>query len=442
VSGEPNEVPGAEAGREGVAIALWWATFVVLCAAAVVWIAPPLRAPKTTPPIDGGTPADPANHGGTNPGGVPSGPDLHSFVACPPVAGRPTKEELDAALRTGAAAYLKFFAEPALANADSGGFLDYVDAAGKTTRLGPGVYVQCQLYLIVHLLMFCDDLGIPREHPTVQRALRFLVKEFDATKGCWKWSIEGCLHAKGLAVLARFGERAKFEAGWRWALASPMHREEDGLFTMMQCGAIVQTLGPAARSLSGVDAWEHGGPIVDEENVSKFQYALWEAGRRPDDPEVAALETGLARYFASTPLAAAQMQTKDVVGRAWSVLLHARWRLPESDGFRLELAELRVMLRDEWRVNFMMRMMPNFRADVVRALLEVGDRGDTLDAMVHGFVASQEADGAWRSPQILALWGLATPPKQGWKFGNMDGATTYTVLLAIAAYRRAIYGAP
>ena len=66
--------------------------------------------------------------------------------------------------------------------------------------------------------------------------------------------------------------------------------------------------------------------------------------------------------------------------------------------------------------------------------------GDEIDAMVHGFVASQEADGAWRSPQILEMWGLAKPPKQGVKYGNMDGATTYTVLLAIAAYRRAIYG--
>jgi len=432
VSGNANEGSGTAASREVLAIALGWATIVTLFAAALVWSAPPLRTPDATPPVDRGS--------GGNPSGIPTAEDVKKFIACPSVAGIPTKEKLDAALRTGAAAFLKFFVEPSLANAEPGGYLDYVDATGKSTRLGPGVYVQCQLYLIVHLLMFCDELGIPREHPTVQRALRFFVKEFDETKGCWKWSTEGCLHAKGLAALVRFGEREKFEKGWRWALASPMYRKEDGLFTMMQCGAIVQTLGPATRSLSGVDDWEHGGPIVDEENVSKFLYALWEAGRRPDDPEVAALESGLSRYFAATPLAAAQMQTKDVIGRAWSVLLHARWRLPDSDGFRLELAEMRAMVRADWRVNFMMRLMPNFRADVVRALIEVGDRDDGIDAMVNGFVASQEADGAWRSPQILAIWGLATLPKQGYKFGNMDGATTYTVLLAIAAYRRAIYG--
>jgi len=431
VSGEPDDGAKSQAGREALAIALGWATIVTLFAAALTWSARPLRTSKATPPID---------VSGGNPSGIPTAEDVKKFIASPPVAGIPTKEQLDAALRRGAAAYLKFFAEPSLANAEPGGYLDYVDAAGKTTRLGPGVYVQCQLYLIVHLLMFCDELGIPRDHATVQRALRFLVKEFDDALGCWKWSTEGCLHAKGLAALARFGEREKFEKGWRWALASKMYRKEDGLFTMMQCGAIVQTLGPATRSLSGVDDWEHGAPIVDEENISKFLYALWEAGRRPDDPEVAALESGLSRYFASTPLAAAQMQTKDVVGRAWSVLLHARWRLPDSDGFRLELAEMRAMVRADWRVNFMMRLMPNFRADVVRALIEVGDRGDEIDAMVNGFVASQGADGAWRSPQILAIWGLATPPKQGYKFGNMDGATTYTVLLAIAAYRRAIYG--
>jgi hypothetical protein len=314
-----------------------------------------------------------------------------------------------------------------------------VDAKGVKRRLGPDVYVQCQLYLIVHLLMYQEELGLNRDDPLVQRSLQFLLRTFDDAKGRWIWSEEGCLHAKGLVVLARFGERERFEKGWTYALASPMYRKEDGLFTMMQSGHIVQSLGPGSRSLSGEDGWEHGAPIVDEENTSKFLFALLEDGRSPDDPEVAALEAKLSRYLATNALALGYMKTKDLVGRIWPILMHARWRLPDDDGLRVALAQMRAAVRGEWRLNFMLRILPMFRADLIRALLEIGDRGDEIDAMVHGLVASQEPDGAWRLPHIKKLWGLETT-KEGWKVGNMAGANTYMNLLALIAWRRAIYG--
>jgi len=431
--------------RESLAIALWLATIVTTFAALIVWASPPIRAHRGAAPDDvdgnggGGLSNGTPTPGPTDPN-EPPGFDIKSYVCSPPVAGRAGKAEVDAAITKGRAAFLHLFVEPSLANAEPGGFLDYVDGKGVKTRLGPDVYVQCQLYLIVHLLMYQKKLRIPRDDPLVQRSLQFLVKSFDDAKGRWIWSEEGCLHAKGLAALARFGEQTRFEKGWRYALTSPMYRKEDGLFTMMQSGHIVQSLGPGSISLTGVDGWEHGAPLVDEENSSKFLFALLAAGRSPDDPEVAALEAKLSRYLATNPLAIGYMKTKDLVGRIWPILMHARWRLPEDDGFRVALATMRAAMKGEWRQNFMLRILPMFRADLIRALLEIGDRNEEIDALVHGLVASQDQDGAWRVPHIKKLWGLETT-SQGYKTGNMDGANTYMNLLALVAWRRAIYGA-
>jgi hypothetical protein len=429
--------PSASPDRSGLAIALWIATIVTGFAAALVWGSPPIRARRGAASPNGVSTGGPTD--GTGDPSSPLGIDVKNFIASPPVDGRVSNAEVDAAIAKGRAAFLHLYVEPALANAEPGGFVDALDPKGEKHRLGPNVYVQCQLYLIVHLLMYSDEMGIARDDPLVQRSLHFLLKTFDDAKGRWIWSEEGCLHAKGLDVLARFGERERFEKGWRYALTSPIYLKDQGLFTMMQSGQIVQSLGPGSLSLSGKDGWEHGSPIVDEENSSKFLFALLESGRPPDDPEVAALESKLSRYLATNALAIGYMKTKDLVGRIWPVWMHARWRLPEDDGFRVALAQMRAAMRGEWRLNFMLRILPMFRADLIRALLEIGDRGAEIDAMVHGLVASQEADGAWRLPHIRKLWGLETT-KEGWKVGNMDGANTYMNTLALIAWRRAIYG--
>ena len=410
-----------------VAIVLWWFTLTNIVIAFAL----------------GGGAGSGTDHSGEPPAsgpGIdapigPAGIDMRNFVAAPPIPGRPTREQVDAAIQRGTKAFLDLYVEPALKLAESGGWLDVVVADGSTKRLGPNVYAQCPLYVVVHVAMYQQELGLPRDHPQVQRALRFLISTFDEEKGRWLWSEEGCLHAKGMTVFARFGEKERFEKAWRYALQSEMYRPEAELFTMMQSGAIVQTLGPATRSLSGENAWEHGSPIPDEENTSKFLWALLASGRTVDDPDVARLARRLAQRLANETIPLGSMNTRHVVGRAWSVYEFAHWRFPPADGYRIALGQLRAAGRGEWRLNLMLRILPAFRAEMVRALLEAGERHDELDAIVNGFVHAQDEDGSWRVPHIATLWNFDVPPPKGFKYGTLDGSNTYLVTLGLIAWR-------
>ncbi|MFO0980176.1 MAG: hypothetical protein U1E76_00250 [Planctomycetota bacterium] len=425
-----SPLPAATHPRhQRTATTFWLLTVVNLIAAAVLWLRP----------LPVGTEPGPGSSAALAPSGrkTAAGPvDTMTFVAAPPVPGRPSRAALDAAIERGLAAYLRLYVEPSLANAEAGGYLDYVDAKGNKQRLGPKVYVQCQLYLIVHLLLYQEELGLPRDHPLVQRALAFLVSSFDSEAGRWLWSEEGCLHAKGLIVLARFGEQERFEKGWRWAKSSPLYLEEQGLFTMMQSGKIVQTLGPGSRSLCGVDAWDHGSPIIDEENSTKFLYALLTGRKSIADPEVASLAERLSAYFVRTPMTVEAMQTKEIVGRSWAVAENARARFPIAQGFQLALEQLRRASRGEWRRNFMLRVLPCFRGEMLNGMLEAGERNDEIDAIVNGLVAAQDSDGAWHLPHLKQLWGLDMPSAQGYRFGNLDGANTYMVTLTLIRWRK------
>ena len=379
--------------------------------------------------------SDPAPTNGRR--GLPPHVDLDTFVAAPPVDGPPDPVALDAAIAKGTQAYLERYVDPWLECAEAGGRVEYVDADGDSRELGPNVYVQCQLYLLVHLLMYWRSFGLEWEDERVQRAHRWFLDTFDEDEGRWLWSEEGCLHPKSLIVFGESGDR-RFQRAWNWARSAPFHRlcTVPGLFSIQRSGNIVQTLGPAVLSLSERFEWEHEQkPVPDEENTAKYLYALLAAGRSADEPEVAQLRQRLAQYLIESHRPLGVMNTHHLLGRAWYVLCHTHFRLPPDDGYRLSLATLRAAIRGEWRSNFQLRSIPLFRAIFVRALLEAGDRGPEIDAWVHGFVVGQDEDGSWRVPHVDTVWSLGDPPVEGIKIGNMDGAVTYMTTLALIAYR-------
>jgi len=288
----------------------------------------------------------------------------------------------------------------------------------------------------VHLLLYEDEFGLGPDDPVVSRVYDWFLQTFDEQEGRWLWSEEGCIHAKSMIVFAQRGDLERLEKAWQWARNSPLYLPEENLFTAMRSGNIVQTLGPADHSLTGTLEWEHGGPHPDEENSAKFLYALLAAGRDPASPELRDLQQAVSNLIARHPVPLGRMNTHHLIGRAWYILCHTRFRLPPDDGYRLSLASMRAAAEGSWTHNFLMRAVPLARALMIRSLLEAGDRDATLDAMIHGFVASQDEDGAWRLPHTYALWGLDRPPESGYKYGNMDGANTYLTSLALISYDR------
>lgn len=365
-----------------------------------------------------------------------AGTATQKVVAAPPIDGPPSPAALDLAIDRAVRAFREIYVLPSLEAAASGGYLEVMQPGGGTERMGPDVYAQCQLYLLVHALMYADEFGFSPDDPMVVAVDRWMMDSFDPETGSWLWSDEGCLHPKSLIALALRGHDAAFREGWQWALQSRIYLPDQNLFSIGQSGRIIQTLGLAERSLSGEFYWEHASPLPDEENSAKFLYALLASGRSPDDPEVRRLQQAIAGLIAGNPLRLGFMQTHHLLGRAWWVLLHLRFRLAPDPAYPISLAVLRAAIAGGWEQNYAMRAIPLFRAIALRALLEAGDRGPEIDAMIHGFVDAQDEDGAWHLPHTYAVWNLHQPPRKGYKYGDMDGANTYMTTLALLSYRR------
>ena len=363
-------------------------------------------------------------------------------IPSPPVAGAPSRAELDTAIRRGTEGFIREFVQTSY-DAVSAGYVDYKNADGAQTRYGPDAYIAYQLYLVTHFLMYFVDLGIPRSDPLLKQVRDWYLGQFDQEKGSWLWSHEGCLHAKGLYALSNFGHNDLVERGYAWALKnlslpfSPPRSlpVEDRVFTMRQSGNIIQSVGDARLSLSGQHGWEHGSPVPDVENSAKFLYALLKAGVLVTDVRVGDLLEGLRDRIITFRARLAG----DYVGLAWYVFAVHKFRLEKDAAYDRCLKLMEELVNGGWRSHFPLVEVPAFRSLAVRALLIAGHRFPELDASINGYVKSQDDEGLWRLPRAMALWGLTKPPADGIKVGTMDGANTYLLTLSLIDYRRIMF---
>ena len=371
--------------------------------------------------------------------GAGSGTGSQGGIPSPPVAGTPTKAELDIAIQKGTQGFIREFVQTSY-DVVSTGYVDYTDSQSKEKRYGPKAYVAFQLYLLTHYLMYFEDLGIPRCDPLLNQIHDWFMGQFDKDEGKWLWSHEGCLHAKGMYALANFGHRDLVEKGYGWALRNlslpfsppPSLPVEDRIFTMRQSGNIIQSVGDAKLSLTGKHGWEHGGPVPDVENSAKFLYALLKAGVPITDVRVGDLRRGLVdRILSFHPRLAG-----DFIGLAWYIFAIHKFGLDQDAAYERCLQHMEQLVKDGWRSNFPLVEVPAFRSLAVRALLIAGYRFPELDASINGYVKSQDEGGLWRLPRAMQLWGLTKPPTSGIKVGTLDGANTYLLTLSLIDYRR------
>ena len=371
-------------------------------------------------------------------GALPSQAEIPS----PPVPGQPNRADLDRAIARGTRSYIRDFVEPSYAAVSNGGYVDYKNADGDVKRYGPKAYVAYQLYLLTHFLMYYQDFGVDPESELFRKVRDWFVEEFDGRTGSWLWSHEGCLHAKGMIALANLGRSALVRKAYDWALRSPLSLPylppgslpvSDRIFTIMQSGNIIQTLGNARNSLTGKHGWEHGSPVPDLENSAKLLYALLQAGFPSTHARLTDLRRGLAnRLLALAP----PMIAADYVGLAWYVFVihdfHLEPDLAYQRCLQIDGDDPRRWMEDALRVDGVPGLP---QPPGPRALMTAGRRSPQLDAAVNGYVASQSESGAWPLPRALSLWGLDKPPAAGIKLGTMDGANTYLLTLTLIHYR-------
>lgn len=355
---------------------------------------------------------------------------------------RPTRAALDKAIAAGRNAFIEKYVKTSWEEASDGGYVDYVDAVGQKHTYGPRVYIACQLYLMTHFLMYADDFDVPRDDPLYQSVRDWLINEYDPQAGRWIWSEEGCLHPKGMMALVRSGHRDQVDPAWRWARASQLWLPEQHMFTMRQSGDIIQTLGRATLSLSGKSDWEHGAPIPDPEASAKFLHAMLEAGHSLQEPEMTELNDGINDYFEKNTLRFDEMDTRDVIGMVWYVFCTHHFDLPRRGGYDFCIRTMSdgIAAGGVLRKNSLTEHFAAVRGLVIKALLLADIRLPEMDAEIQSMLDRQSPDGDWPlTPAAKKTWGLGVVPPVGIKTGQMDGANTYLITLALMAYRDAMY---
>lgn len=365
----------------------------------------------------------------------------------PGQGGQPVEDielaRLDRAIERGVDAFLRGYVAPSWEHVSNGGYVDYTDAVGVTKTYGPDVYVACEIYLLTHYAMYYREFGAADDDPTLVKVRAWLVDKFDTETGKWIWSDEGCLHPKGMIALALMDRRDLVDKAWAWARNSDLWRPDSRMFTMKQSGDIIQTLGNPELSLSGRYDWEHGSPIPDAENSSKFLFAMLLAGHSLDDPEVSDLYRAIDRYFETNPLTFMDMDTRDVIGMAWFVFCHHRFDLPRGTGYDFCIRTMTegVGKGGQLQKHGLTEHFSAVRGLVIKALMLADATTPAIPDQIRWILARQDAAGTWAlTPAARRAWGLDVVPVQGMRMGQMDGANTYLTTLTLISFREKAYG--
>jgi len=354
---------------------------------------------------------------------------------------KPTREDMDDAIARGKSAFIEQFVRPSWEAVSNGGYVDYTDAVGETHRYGPDAYVQSQLYLLTHFLMYSKHFEVPDDDPLLIQVKTWFLDQFDAEEGRWLWSEETCLHPKGMIALARIGRPDLVDKAWAWAKRPPLWRERSKMFSIMNSGKIIQTVGPAEISLTGRMTWEYQDPIPDAEYSTKFLYAVLVAGHTIDEPEVAELYHGIDRYFSDRPLVFGEIHVGHVMGMVWYILAHHEFDLPGGPGYEYAVKTVKDGMRSAGvlRSFELSRRFMGTRGMVLKAALLEGDRSEGMHREAAYILGRQSEAGSWMSEK--RAWRLDRKPVVGIRMGQMNGSNTYLSTLGLMSYRDLIFEA-
>jgi hypothetical protein len=245
-----------------------------------------------------------------------------------------------------------------------------------------------------------------------------------------------------MIALARIGRPDLVDKAWAWAKRPPLWREQQHMFSIMNSGKIIQTVGPAQISLTGRMTWEYDDPIPDAEYSTKFLYGVLAAGHTIGEPEVAELYQGIGRYFADHPLVFGEINVSHVMGMVWYVLVHHDFDLPGGPGYDYAVKTIKDGMRSAGvlRSFELSRRFMGTRGMVLKAALLEGDRSEGMHREAAYVLGQQSASGAWMAEK--RAWRLDRKPVVGIRMGQMDGSNTYLSTLGLMAYRDLVFRAP
>ncbi|MGC4121158.1 MAG: hypothetical protein QM765_42595 [Myxococcales bacterium] len=335
-------------------------------------------------------------------------------------------EQIRKAFEDGRRYFVESHVKVALAEFEKGGYVSYRNKKKEIAQLGPDVFREDQLYDLTLFLANHERLGFGKDDPLVQRAMDFLVKRFDPKTGTWPlWSSEGCLHAKGMALLHEFGQAELAKAALAFDVNGPMNVKPG--FCEGQSGYLIQSWGNPSVSLIKENLYTRDRVTAEMTLINLI--AFQEMGLTAADPVVKANLKWFEDWMASRGYDEDEFDRFAGLIKVPELLERYALKKPKTLQVVVDVLEPRLA-----RPRTRLERDVYFRGEVARALFYARKLGakvkaEVLDAAIAKIVAEQAADGHWMT-DIMDM-----PKQPGMFLSNLNGTATF---VAINCLRSAI----
>ena len=319
---------------------------------------------------------------------------------------------------------------------------DYIPVQGEKVEIFDK-YVEYQLYIVIHFLMYFKDWGYSINDPLVERAKEWLITTFNAGEGRWVWSEQGCLHSKAIIALIKLGEKEKAQNAMKWVLQSKL-KVGDG-FAEPQSDAVIHSVTKGALT------YFQARDVMQEDKINRFEFST--EGTAKFLYAMAALDTADMVEFQSVKnqlenslsenISLSEFAEKfgDVTAVSWIIYAYEENNLPKDYLYDKAKAIIVALAEQDLSENFLTNYS---RGKILMALSLIGDEKiySLREGILNIILDHQLSNGHWEfngsaKNNQMTDWDASQIYDNGFllNYKGGQGSTTKTILEALITFK-------
>lgn len=302
-------------------------------------------------------------------------------------------------------------------------------------------YVEYQLYIVVHFLMYFQDWGYSINDPLVERAKEWLISTINE-EGRWVWSEQGCLHSKAIIALIGLGEKEMAKKAMNWAFKSNL-KTKNG-FAEYQTDTVIHSVSKNVLTYLHVEDVVHrkyDSFKFSREGTAKFLYAM-AALNMTDTAEFQNIKNQLEISLSeSIPLSSFVKNFGDVTAISWVIYAYEKYNLPKDSLYNKAKVIIIALTEKDLSENILMNYS---RGKMLMALSLMDDQKiyTMRENLLTIILDKQFSDGHWEQNGSIKNnqpedWDASQLYDNGFilNYKGGQGSTTKTILEALIIFR-------